>query len=304
MRLIDFASGLTYALDGGMQRIADKVFLLTPRNVEVSAEARAADREGLLQPVVSQRPARCRSASSALATQPGPRPGLGRSRALHGLGLRPGAAARRELGGEALASNRELAERADLVILAHKPAQLAEVVGGGRVAKAVVSLLARTSQADVRSAYPGVPVFRIEPNTTRLSSGAASSFAERRRAGGHTAARAGARAVRARRDRRGRPRAADDRRRRLLGRRPPYRALLVEARVDAAVKAGMPAAMAGTLVAETMAGAAELIRELAATRWPCGARSPRRAAPHAAGGARARRRPSGVRRRDGRRGGA
>jgi cell division inhibitor SepF len=40
-RLIDFASGLTYALDGGMQRIADKVFLLTPRNVDVSAEERA-----------------------------------------------------------------------------------------------------------------------------------------------------------------------------------------------------------------------------------------------------------------------
>ena len=40
-RLIDFASGLTYALDGGMQRIAEKVFLLTPRNVEVSAEERA-----------------------------------------------------------------------------------------------------------------------------------------------------------------------------------------------------------------------------------------------------------------------
>jgi cell division inhibitor SepF len=40
-RLIDFASGLTYALDGGMQRIADKVFLLTPRNVELSAEDRA-----------------------------------------------------------------------------------------------------------------------------------------------------------------------------------------------------------------------------------------------------------------------
>ncbi len=40
-RLIDFASGLTYALDGGMQRIAEKVFLLTPRNVEVSAEEKA-----------------------------------------------------------------------------------------------------------------------------------------------------------------------------------------------------------------------------------------------------------------------
>jgi cell division inhibitor SepF len=40
-RLVDFASGLTYALDGGMQQIADKVFLLTPHNVEVSAEERA-----------------------------------------------------------------------------------------------------------------------------------------------------------------------------------------------------------------------------------------------------------------------
>ena len=40
-RLIDFASGLTYALNGTMQRIADKVFLLTPRDVELSAEERA-----------------------------------------------------------------------------------------------------------------------------------------------------------------------------------------------------------------------------------------------------------------------
>ena len=40
-RLIDFSSGLTYALNGTMQRIADKVFLLTPPNVEVSAEERA-----------------------------------------------------------------------------------------------------------------------------------------------------------------------------------------------------------------------------------------------------------------------
>ena len=47
-RLIDFASGLTYALDGSMQRVADKVFLLTPRDVELSAEdrARAIERSG------------------------------------------------------------------------------------------------------------------------------------------------------------------------------------------------------------------------------------------------------------------
>jgi cell division inhibitor SepF len=40
-RIIDFSSGLTYALDGGMQRVGDKIFMLTPRNVEVSAEEKA-----------------------------------------------------------------------------------------------------------------------------------------------------------------------------------------------------------------------------------------------------------------------
>ena len=41
-RIIDFASGLTYGLDGAMARIAEKVFLLTPPDVDVSAEDRAA----------------------------------------------------------------------------------------------------------------------------------------------------------------------------------------------------------------------------------------------------------------------
>ena len=45
-RLIDFSSGLTYALDGGMQRISQGIFLLTPRNVEVSAEEKARLLEG------------------------------------------------------------------------------------------------------------------------------------------------------------------------------------------------------------------------------------------------------------------
>ena len=39
-RLIDFASGLCYGLDGRMERVADHVYLLTPSNVEVSAEER------------------------------------------------------------------------------------------------------------------------------------------------------------------------------------------------------------------------------------------------------------------------
>jgi cell division inhibitor SepF len=45
-RLIDFSSGMTYALGGGMQRIAQGIFLLTPQNVEVSAEEKARILEG------------------------------------------------------------------------------------------------------------------------------------------------------------------------------------------------------------------------------------------------------------------
>jgi cell division inhibitor SepF len=45
-RLIDFSSGMTYALGGGMQRISQGIFLLTPENVEVSAEEKARLLEG------------------------------------------------------------------------------------------------------------------------------------------------------------------------------------------------------------------------------------------------------------------
>src|SRR3954452_10636196 len=50
-RLIDFSSGLAYAVAGNMQRVANQVFLLTPSNVEVSQEEK--DRlqaRGLFQP--------------------------------------------------------------------------------------------------------------------------------------------------------------------------------------------------------------------------------------------------------------
>jgi pyrroline-5-carboxylate reductase len=69
------------------------------------------------------------------------------------------------LGGEAVASNAELAERADVVVLCHKPGQLEEVAQevGGR-AKAVVSILAATSTARLEAAYSGVPVYRFIPN--------------------------------------------------------------------------------------------------------------------------------------------
>jgi pyrroline-5-carboxylate reductase len=165
-----------------------------------------------------------------------------------------------ELGGEAVASNRELAERADLVILAHKPAQLAEVAWEAAAAKAVVSLLARTSQADVRSAYPGVPVFRIEPNTAAQVRRGVFVFAEAD-AQEDAALRERIRELFARLG------TVVDVPERLMevagactGVGPAYWALLVEAQVDAAVRRGMSPALASTLVTETMAGSAELLR--------------------------------------------
>ena len=70
-----------------------------------------------------------------------------------------------ELGGEALASNAALAQRADIVVLCHKPKQLAEVAAevGGH-ARAIVSILAATDTAALEAAYPGLPVYRFIPN--------------------------------------------------------------------------------------------------------------------------------------------
>jgi cell division inhibitor SepF len=39
-RLVDFASGLVYGLDGKIELVANRVYLLTPADVEVSAEER------------------------------------------------------------------------------------------------------------------------------------------------------------------------------------------------------------------------------------------------------------------------
>jgi pyrroline-5-carboxylate reductase len=166
-----------------------------------------------------------------------------------------------ELGGEAVETNRELAERADVVILAHKPAQLAEVAWeAAGAAKAVVSLLARTPQADVRGAYPGLPVFRVEPNTAVEVRRGVLAFAEpdvQLDDGLHERVK----------ELFGRVGSVVEVPERLMGVAgavsgvgPAYWALLAEAWVDAAVRRGMPAALASRLLTETMAGSAELLR--------------------------------------------
>jgi pyrroline-5-carboxylate reductase len=165
-----------------------------------------------------------------------------------------------ELGGEAAASNQELAARADLVILAHKPAQLAEVAWeAAGSAKAVVSVLGDTPLADVRSAYPGVPVFRVEPNTAVEVRRGVLVFAQSDlpidgdldQRVKELFARVGM-VVEV-------PEQLMEVAGGLSGVGPAYWALLVEAQVDAAVKRGMPAATATELILSTMSGSAELI---------------------------------------------
>ncbi|MDQ6751601.1 MAG: NAD(P)-binding domain-containing protein [Actinomycetota bacterium] len=71
-----------------------------------------------------------------------------------------------EVGGEAIASNLELAQRADLVVLCHKPAQLDAVAGEiAAVGKPVASVLAGVSIEALQTAYAESAVFRFMPNT-------------------------------------------------------------------------------------------------------------------------------------------
>ena len=71
-----------------------------------------------------------------------------------------------ELGGEAMATNAELAQRADVVVLAHEPDELREVAEQTEGnAKAILSLMGRTTLDALSLAYPGIPVFRAMPNT-------------------------------------------------------------------------------------------------------------------------------------------
>ncbi len=69
------------------------------------------------------------------------------------------------LGGEAVSSNAELAERADVVVLCHKPKQLEEVAGevAGHTGT-VISILAATSTDQLAGAYPGASIYRFIPN--------------------------------------------------------------------------------------------------------------------------------------------
>jgi pyrroline-5-carboxylate reductase len=170
-----------------------------------------------------------------------------------------GRALAEELGGEACASNLEVAQRADLVILCHKPAQLALVAG--EIAgenKPIVSVLGATTIEALQEAYPDRPVFRTMPNTPVEVRRGVICFSAPPDVPDELK-----REVIALFDRIGEvvslPESLLDAATAISGVGPAYQALLAEAQVDAGVRYGLGAALAGRLVAETMAGTAALL---------------------------------------------
>ena len=165
-----------------------------------------------------------------------------------------------ELGGEVLASNAEVAERADVVMLCHKATQLGEVAAQvAPHARAVASILASVSLPDLKQHYPGLPVYRVmpslpvevrrgalvlaadEPQDPQLDSQLLELFEE-----------LGLVVV-----------LEDsllDVATGLMSCAPAYVALIVESQVDAGVRRGVPARQAAELVVQALSGTADLLR--------------------------------------------
>ncbi len=172
-----------------------------------------------------------------------------------------------EIGGEALATNALVAERAELVVLCHKPSQLEEVARElAPHARAVASILAAVPLETLRAAYPGRPVFRFIPSLpveVRQGAVVQAADASTAAAGADTEgaldadvselfAELGTLVVL--------PDALLDVAMGLMSCGPAYVALVAEAQVDAGVRRGIPAAEGAELVVQTLAGTAELLR--------------------------------------------
>jgi pyrroline-5-carboxylate reductase len=159
-----------------------------------------------------------------------------------------------------LDSNAELAERADVVLLAHKPAGLERVAAQvGGAAKGVISILGGVPLAALRAAYGATPVVRMIPSvpvevrqgvTCHARDGEADAELEAQAVG--LFARVGLVVD------------LDEAQMEiatgLMSCAPAYVALVAEAQVDAGVRAGMPADLAGELVAANIGGTAALLQ--------------------------------------------
>jgi pyrroline-5-carboxylate reductase len=166
-----------------------------------------------------------------------------------------------ELGGEALRSNAEVAERADALFLCHKPAQLDEVaLSTEGKAKAVVSILGGVKLDALERAYGELPLYRFLPSIPAEVRQGVSCYAPGRHAG-----EGPEREVVELFERVGvvvridepliEPAMA------LMSCGPAFLALVAEAMVDAGVRHGLQPADAGLMAVETLAGTAAVLRE-------------------------------------------
>jgi pyrroline-5-carboxylate reductase len=171
-----------------------------------------------------------------------------------------------EVGGEALATNAMVAERAELVVLCHKPSQLQDVAREvAPHAGAIASILAGVPLPALRAAYPDRPVYRFIPSLpVEVRQGAVVQAADADAAAEGRGQNALDEAVRDLFAELGTlvvlPDALLDVAMGLMSCAPAYVALVAEAQVDAGVRRGIPAAQGAELVVQTLAGTAELLR--------------------------------------------
>jgi pyrroline-5-carboxylate reductase len=157
-----------------------------------------------------------------------------------------------ELGGEAV-SNREVAARADLVVLAVKPAALDTVARDLGAARKLVSILAAVPVARLRTAFPGAEVLRVMPNVgvevrkgvLCVAGEATDEVRHKLQALGHVVEIADA---------------DFDAATAVMGCAPAYLALAIEAIAEAGADDGLDPDLALELTVETAVGTAELLR--------------------------------------------
>lgn len=158
-----------------------------------------------------------------------------------------------ELGGEAV-GNEELAQRADLVVLAVKPAALDSAAAELSGTTAVMSLLGATPLERVAAAFPGATCCRVMPNVAvEVRRGVLCLTGELSPDARRLLEMLG-RVVEL-------PDEEFDAATAVMGCAPAYLALAVEALADAGAAAGLGEELARELVVETTGGTAELLRE-------------------------------------------
>lgn len=158
-----------------------------------------------------------------------------------------------DVGGEAVESNGELAERADVVLLAVKPGALQQAAGELAGAGSVVSILGATSLENVEAAFPEAEVGRVMPNLAVEVGGGVlcvtgkfdAEVREKLSLLGHVIEL---------------PDSQFDVATALMGCSPAYFALAAEALVEAGVEAGLEEELAEKMVVEAAAGTGSLMR--------------------------------------------